>query len=188
MPAPHSTDNYVIGKGVLHIGEWTGTTPPTDPDDYNEIGNCPSIEVEPSVERLPHYSSRAGFRVKDKNPIIEQNYMVNIECDELAATNLQKYLMGSITPNPAGGGTVHALTSADKEYALKFISDNAAGPDAVWKFWRGTIQPNGALQLIGEEWISMSFQFEGLSDSANHSTSQYFDVEYETTTTTTTTV
>lgn len=186
MPAPHSTDNYVIGKGVLHVAPWVGTTPPTDPGDYSEVGNCPSVEVEPSVERLPHYSSRAQFRTKDKNPVIESNYMVNIECDELAAVNMQKFLMGTLTPNVKGGGTIHAMTNVNQEYALKFVSDNPSGPNKTWKFWRGTIMPNGALQLIGDEWLAMSFQFEGLADVANNPTSQFFDVEYATTTSTTT--
>jgi hypothetical protein len=163
-------------------------TPPTDPDDYYEMGNCPSVEVEPQVERLPHYSSRASIRLKDKNPVIESNYMVNVECDEMAAINLSKYLMGDITPNALGGGIIHAMTTPDQEYALKFIADNPAGASTwkTWKFWRGTIQPNGALQLIGEEWLAMSFQFEGLADAANNPNSQYFDVEYATTTSTTT--
>lgn len=189
MPTPHDVENYVIGKGILYIAEWTGSTPPTDPDDYSEIGNCPSIEIEPSVERLPHYSSRSGFRTKDKNPVIETNYMVNFECDEMAAANLKAFLMGSLTPNAKGGGTLHAMTQPNQEFALKFVADNPAGQQTwkTWKFWRGTMQPNGALQLIGDEWIAAAYQFEGLSDVANHATSQYFDVEYATTSTTTTT-
>jgi hypothetical protein len=187
MPAPHSTDNYVIGKGIMYIGEWSGSTPPVYPGGYNEMGNCPSIEVEPSVERLPHYSSRAKFRTKDKNPVIESNYMVNIECDEMAAVNVSRYLMGTLEPNVKGGGTIHAMTRPDQEFGLVFVSDNPVGPNSTWKFWRGTIMPNGALQLIGDEWIAMAYQFEGLSDSANHSTSEFYDVEYATTTSTSTT-
>lgn len=180
MPAPHSTDNYAIGKGILYVGEWSGTTPPVDPGGFTDMGNCSSIEVEPTVERLPHYSSRTGLRTKDKNPIIQSDYTVNFDLDEVAAQNLHKFLMGTLS----GTNVVQALQSADQEYALKFVSDNPLGPNATWKFHRVTLAPNGALNLIGEEWMVMSISAEGLSDVANNASSPYFTVTYVTTTTT----
>ena len=83
MPDPHSVENYSIGKGILWIAEWVGTVAPTWPSDYREMGNCPSIEVEPALERLAHYSSRSGFRLKDKNPVIQTEYNVNFDSDEI---------------------------------------------------------------------------------------------------------
>lgn len=179
MPSPHSTDLYAIGKGILSIGEWSGTTPPST---YEDAGNCPSIEVEPTVERLPHYSSRTGFRTKDKNPIIQSEYVVNFDLDEIAAANLNKFLMGSLS----GTNVVQGLQGANTEYALKFVSDNPLGPNQTWLFHRCTLSPNGALQLIGEEWLTMSFTADGLSDTANNADSPYFTVTFVTTTTTTT--
>jgi hypothetical protein len=182
MTAPHSTDNYTIGKAVVYVGEWNGTTPPTDPAGYSDMGNCSSAEIEPSVERQPHYSSRSGFRVKDKNPVIESNYTVNLVLDEIAAVNLKKFLLGSVT-----GRTVHILTQPNKEFALKIVEDNPTGPNKTWKFWRGTLAPNGPMQLIGDDYVTMSYTFEGLSDVAHHASSPYGDAVYETTTSTSTT-
>lgn len=182
MPTPHSTENYSIGKGILYIGEWSGTTPPTDPSGYAEIGNCPSIEIEPTIERLPHYSSRSGFRTKDKNPVIQQEYMVNFECDEIATQNLSYWMQGTKTANVVAG-----LTAVDQEFALKFISDNPIGPNGTWRFWRVTLSPNGAMQLIGEEWMVQAYAAEGLADVANNPTEPYFTYTAVTTTTTTTT-
>jgi len=181
MATPHSTDNYVVGKGILYIGEWTGTTPPTDPSGFTDLGNCPSLEIEPSVERLPHYSSRTGLRTRDKNPIIQSEYSLNFDLDEFAAVNLARFLMGETS-----GNLVYALTQPDKEYALKFISDNPLGPQYTWRFHRVTLSPNGALQLIGEEYLVMSISAEGLSDTANNPNSPYVTTTFVTTTTTTT--
>jgi len=168
---PHSTENYQIGKGILHVAEWSGATPPADPGDYDDMGNCPSVELEPSTERLLHYSSRTDFRLKDKNPVIQRDYVVNFSCDEFAAVNLNRYLMGNLS-----GTVISAMQSVNKEYALKFVSDNPIGPNETWKFWKCTIAPSGALQLIGEEWMIMEFVAEGLADLENHATSPYFDV------------
>jgi len=182
MPFSHSVDNYAIGKGILWIAAWSGTTPPTDPGDFEDIGNAPSIEVEPSVERLPHYSSRTGLRLKDKNPIIQSEYAINFELDEPAAAQMNLFLMGTLS----GSNVIQALEAANIEYALKFVSDNPFGPNQTWKFHKVSLAPNGPVQLIGEEYMTMSFAGEGLADTANNADSPYMTVTYVTTTTTTT--
>jgi len=175
---PHNVDNYAIGKGILYISAFPGAGAAS----WTEIGNCPSVELEQTIERLPHYSSRSGLRVKDKNPVVQTDYMVNFDCDEIATVNLKYYLMAS-----QSGNTLRGMQSPNAEYALKFVSDNPIGPDQVWYFWKCTIGPNGSMALIGDEWMVMSFTAEGLADTANHATSPYFDCVPVTTTTTTTT-
>ena len=167
---PHSTENYAIGKGILSIGEWSGETPPVSNTD---IGNCSDITVEPTVERLPHYSSRSDFKLKDKNPVTQRDYVVTFTCDEMAAVNLNRFLMGSLS-----GSVISALQGVNKEYAMDFVSDNPIGPNETWEFWKCTITPSGPLSLIGDEWMALSFTAEGLADVANHPDSPYFDVTY----------
>jgi len=181
MATPHSVNNYTISKGILSIAEWSGDSIGS----YVDVGNCPSMEIEPSIERLTHYSSRSGSRVKDKNPVISTEYTVRFDLDEIAATNLAKYLLGSIT----AGNLVYALQQTDKEYALRFVEDNPAGPNKTWNLWKVTLGPGGPLQLVGDgtAWAMMSLQGEGLADTKNHASSPYITVTYASTTTTTST-
>lgn len=172
MTTPASVDNYTIGKGVMSIAAWIGQTPPSG---YDSMGNCPSVEVEPAIERLPHYSSMQSFRLKDANPVIQTEYMINFTCDEIAAINLNKFLLGTLT-GVGYGSVISMLQSANVEYAIQFVSANPIGANYTWEFWKGTLSPNGALQLIGEEWMTMDFTFEGLADTANHAASPYADV------------
>jgi hypothetical protein len=176
---PHDVENYTIGKGILSIAEWTSSTPPTE---FTDLGNAPMMEMQPSVERLPHYSSRSGLKTKDKNPIVQSEYTVNFELDEPAALQMNIYLMGTLA-----GGVISGLQGSNKEFSLKFVSDNPMGKNNTWLFHKMTLAPNGALQLIGDEWMTMAFTGEGLSDTANNPTSPFFTVTYTTTTTTTTT-
>jgi len=178
----YNPEEYVIGKGVLYIGEWTGSTPPTDPGDFVDVGNCPVVSVEPVTERLPHYSSRAEFRNKDKNPITQQDYNVNITADQVSAGNIARFVMGTVV-----GDTIRGFQASNKEYALKFVSNNPIGPNSTWKFHKVTMSGTGDLALIGEEWQEMTYLAEGLVDTANNPNSPYFDVQLTTTTTTTTT-
>ena len=202
MTIPHSTDLYApAGKGKLYIAEWSGTTPPTWPGssptdyptatditaglgDFLDVGNCPSLEVEPVTERRPHYSSREGVNKKDLNPVTSLDYTVSFELDEIAAQNLKKILMGTYT---ASTGIISAMTDVDKEYAMIFIANNPIGPLNHFYFRRLTIAPNGPMQLIGDEYLTLSYTGEGLADTVNHPNSEYFDIKNVTTTTTSTT-
>ena len=171
MANPPNTDNLAVGKGVLWVAEFASGVPGS----YSKMGNCPSVEFEPTLERLPHYNSMAGFRERDKNPIIQMEYVLTIVCDEMAATNLRKYLMGTLNE----GMQIYGMQDAEKEYALRFVSNNPVGPNQTWDFWKVTLQPNGAIALIGEDWMSMSYQAQGLYDSTNHPESPYYTVDYE---------
>lgn len=170
MANPHSTDLYVVGKGIVSIAEWATTI-----GTYYDVGNCPSFQLEPIVENLPHYSHRSGYRTKDKNPVINVEYTLTFDLDEFSAGNMAKFLLGTVTD----GFVVRGLQASTKEYAVKFTSDNPTGPEQVWDFWKVSLRPAGPLQLIGDEWLIMNFTGEGLADTTYHAVSPYFDVDYE---------
>ena len=176
VAAAHSTTLYTLGRGILSIGEWSGETPPGV---YTDLGNAPSIEVEVTEETLDHYSSREGLKLKDKKVVLETGYTVTFDLDEVSMNNLKIFLKGTID-----GNVIMANTALDQEYAIKFVSNNAAGPNETWEFWRCQISPGGAFSLIGDEWLTLSFSAEGLADTDNHATSPYFNVAFATTTTT----
>jgi hypothetical protein len=184
MTEPHSTSLYIPREGVfftLHRGQ--APHPPTE-NDLVEIGNCPTLEVEPIVEKAPHYSSRSGLRLKDLDPVVQTEYTLTFECDEIAAGNLARLMMGTLNEQSK---VIAGLQNTAAEYYIKFVSDNPIGPNMIFYFWRVSITPNGPLALIGEDYLVQSFTGEGLADTANHAASPYFDGKYLTTTTTTTT-
>lgn len=177
-----STELYALGKGVLTIGTWVGSTPPSA-NDYVDVGNCPRFDVEVTEETLPHYSSRSGVRKKDKEVTLETGYMVDFDLDEISRKNLRIYLRASLS----GTRVLRANMELNKEYSLIFTTDKPYGSNETWTFHRAKIKPGGAFSLITEEWQAISFHGEGLADTANNPLSPFFDVELETTTTTTTT-
>ena len=192
MTVPHSTSLYVPrGRGIIYVAEWTGQTPPTLPteipgtlNDYVDVGNATQFEVEPVSERSPHYTSREGVNLKDLNPVTTLEYTIGFTLDEMAAANLNMFLMGTLN---ATTRVIAGLQGVDKEYAIIFISNNPIGPNSKAYFWKVTIAPNGAIALIGDEYLNTAFTAEGLADTANHAASPYFDYHMATTTTTTST-
>ena len=178
MPASNpSTTLYTLGRGVVSIGAWSGASPPGA---LSDVGNSPRFECEVTEELLDHYSSRSGTRTKDKQVTLETGFTLNFDLDEFSVSNLAMFLKGSIS-----GNVISANTQLDKEYSVKFASDNPAGPNETWEFHRVKLSPGGALNLISDEWSLMSFSGEGLADTTNNPTSPYFTVTFATTTTTT---
>jgi hypothetical protein len=171
-----STSLYQLGRGILYLGEWTGTTPPTS---YRDVGNCPKFEVEVTEEDLNHFSYRSGYRNKDKIVVLEVGYSAKFTLDEISVSNLTAFLKGTL----AGSNVIHALTAASKEFGVKFVTDNPEGENQTWWLWRAKLSPDGAMGLIGDEWVQLQYKAEGLSDAANHASSPYFDVTVVTTTT-----
>lgn len=168
--------NYMIGKGILTIAELNATT--GLPGTYTDLGNCPKFEFETNEQAVTHTSSRYKVKEEDGETVIMVGYNLNFTLDEMAVSNMKLFLRGSLT----GTNVIHANTDLAKRYALKFTSDNSAGPDAVWLFHKAKLTPNGSLSLIGDEYSAMSFTAKGLADRTNNPTSPFFDVTFATTT------
>jgi len=193
MTTPHNTGLYVpSGRGILYVGEWTGTTPPTYPTaytagnlgDFVDVGNATAFDIEPATESRPHHSSREGVNLKDLDPVTSLDYACNFNLDEIAAANLNMFLLGTLD---ATSRTISGMQGYDKEYAIIFVSNNPIGPQSEGYFRRTKIKPNGPFQLIGNEYLSMTYRAEGLADTAHFPASPYFDYKIKTTTTTSTT-
>ena len=178
IPLSHNVNLYSLGRGIIYMAEFSGGAPGS----YTDVGNCPNLTVEVTEEKLPHYSSRSGTKVKDKEVVLETGYTIVFDLDEISTYNLKVFVKGTITQNK-----IYANQSLDREFAIKFVTDNPAGPNETWYFWRVTLSPNGPFSLIGDEWSKMSFTGEGLADTTNHSESPYFDIWFVTTTSTSTT-
>ena len=177
----HNVSNYTIGKGVLYVAEWSGTTPPSE-GDYVDIGNCPRMEVEPKVEKLPHYSSRSEFKQKDLDPVIQTECTITFDLDEVSDHNLNMFVMGT-----RSGSTILGLQDTSNTYAVKFVENNPVGKNRTHRFWKCSISPASAMPLISDDYKVMSYSAECLADVANNPTSPFFTISMTTTTTTTTT-
>lgn len=181
MPlSPHNTELYELGRGILSVAVWSGGAPGS----YVDVGNCPRFEYEVAIEMLDHRESRGGVRSLDKQAVLEAGYTLSFDLDEIAATNLERFIMGEI--DGSDPYLVHALTTAgtQREYAVKFVQDNQEGENKTYEFWKCKLNPGGAMSIIGDDWSIMPFSGTGLSDDALHPSSPYFDVRYHSTTTT----
>lgn len=78
-------ENYTLGKGILYFDRW-------DPDKnkylgWRDLGNAPSFSFTVNIEKLEHFSSRGGLRVKDKEIISQLTPSCSFTLDEITAEN-----------------------------------------------------------------------------------------------------
>ena len=175
---PPHVDNYMIGKGILSIAKITGGVTGT----YADVGNCTKFEFQMTEETKEHFASRTSTKEMDAEVVIMTGYTLDFSLDEVSVENMRMFLKGT-----EANKVIYANQNANQYYALKFISDNPAGPNVKYEFWKCKLSPNGAFSLIGDDFTTMSFSGKGMSDRTGHSTSPFFTSTFQTTTSTTTT-
>ena len=108
-------ENLQVGKGIVSFK-------PDGAADFIDLGNCPEIEYEPTIERLDHFTSRAGIRTKDKSVVIERGGSLRILMEEITAFNLSMLMMGTIgNDGPDGEPSVDIFTADTLRGELKYV-------------------------------------------------------------------
>lgn len=241
-----STKDYVLGRGQLFFDPFVPGTKTKTGQRY--FGNTPEFSLTLESDKLDHYSSDGGVRVKDDSALLELNRTGSFTTDNIAAENLALFVLGDVstvtqvaTPvtgedlgvlipgryyqlgvsnsNPVGVRGVTSVTltvdpdgtpatavldtdytldadlgriyiieggafdgvkdasvnytpvantrervttnaSASVEGSLTFISYNAKGSQKDWVFPYVTLTPSGDLALKGDDWQTMTFEFE----------------------------
>jgi len=86
-----STDNYLVGKGIVYFDRLDADGNSTGEID---LGNDPAFALTPENELLEHMSSREGVKTKDKIAIIASNLNGKFTLDEINIDNLCIALYG----------------------------------------------------------------------------------------------
>jgi hypothetical protein len=138
-------DNYQVGKGIVSFK-------PDGAADYIDLGNVAELEYTPNIEKLDHYSSRAGTRTKDKSIVQTRSGSLRILMEELTAQNLSMLLMGTIDDAAVGGPTIHIMAQDSIRGEVKFVATNDVGPRWDLQFHNVEFSPSGSFNPISDEW------------------------------------
>lgn len=145
-----NVDNYIIGKGIIWFRPLVNGTLQA----WRDLGNVPEFEFESSVEKLDHFSSREGVRMKDVSRILEKNATLRVVLEEWSGPNLAMYLLGEKTGADATA-TIDIGTISEIKGQIAFDGTNDIGPQ--WNLWfpSVTFTPSGSLTPITDDWGSM---------------------------------
>lgn len=99
-------ENYTLGKGILYFdryqnGAYSG---------YRDLGNAPSFSFNVNIEKLEHFSSRGGLRVKDKEIISQLTPSCSFTLDEITAENFEILGLATIDDQSQAAATGQSET------------------------------------------------------------------------------
>lgn len=158
MPASPSTDNYLVGKGIVSFR-------PAGSETWRDMGNVTEMELTPTVERLDHFSSREGVRKKDKSIVIEKSMSVRLVGDEWSPDNVAMAVLGVAELDGITGHHLIEIFSRNAiEGSLRFIGTNEVGPQQDILLNNVSFLPSGSVSPLSEEWGTFELTGEVLVD------------------------
>lgn len=155
-----STDNYYVGKAIISWKKTGGGS-------FVDLGNVPECEFSFNINKLDHFSSRAGVKSKDKSVIIEKSATVRMVLEEITAHNMALAL-GGTTYTDSDGNTSFGLMAVNaQEGTLQIQGTNEIGAQVNWV---GTVSfaPSGSFNPISDEWGSVEATGEILVDESGN--------------------
>src|SRR5580765_6075366 len=120
MPASPNVNNYHIGKGIVTFKEAGGST-------FVDLGNAPSFQYTPTVEKVEHFSSREGVKTKDFTAITQVGATITMELDEITGENLAIFALGDIDITTTGQVVISGLSKAEFKGDIKVSGTNDIG-------------------------------------------------------------
>ncbi len=97
-------NNYTLGRGKLFFARFKPGT--TTPGGERYLGNSPDVGFSSDSQRLDHFGSDAGVRVKDASVLLQMDYAGSLSLDDIQFENLAMTFLGT-----SGVQTVAALTA-----------------------------------------------------------------------------
>lgn len=152
MPTSPSVLNYFIGKGTLSFTPSGGSA--------RALGNAPTFEVVPTIEKLDHFSSMEGIKSKDRSVTVSVSGTVNIVLDEITKENLAMALFGDPEENSAGDNAFDILGTEEIEGSLTFVGTNSVGNKFTVVVNSVSFTPSAGFNFISEEFGEISLTGE----------------------------
>ncbi len=103
-----STKVYTLGRGMLLFK-------PAGEDGFEDFGNVKDFSLTVKTEKLEHYSSVSGIKVKDAEIVKSQDFNVSFEIDELRIETLEKFALASRTDTNITAGTAVETVNGVKQ-------------------------------------------------------------------------
>ncbi len=157
-----SVNNYTVGKGVVSFKKEGDLA-------YSDMGNCPEFEFTPEIEKLDHFSSRDGVRVKDRTIVVQKAGTLRLVLDEWTVDNLSLALLGSVA-EVSGKDVIQIFNQNAVSGSVKFTGTNEIGPKYEWIFHKVEFIPGSSISLISDEWGTLELAGECAAVSGSFGT------------------
>lgn len=131
-------NNYTLGRGEVYFARRDPITGLLGGERY--IGNTPEFNLTAEEEKLEHFSSDRGIRVKDATVTLQVNYTGTITTDNIDAENVALFFLGEN----------QTLTVAQATVAAEQVGVTGVGVEKGMYYQLGSTpnNPSGARGVI----------------------------------------
>lgn len=121
--------NLTIPRGKIFFAKFLAGTQMPGP--YRELGNCPEFTLTRESDKLEHWSSQRGMKVKDASIVIEASLNGTVTTDDIKTENIEYWFMGEtstqVTTAQTGLTDTYEVNAAGDHFQLGRTDDNPGG-------------------------------------------------------------
>lgn len=125
--------NQTLGRGKVYVSTFKSGT--HTPAGWRFLGNTPSFNINVNQQKLDHFSSDAGVRVKDKSVVLQVDVTGNLVLDDINFANLSLFFFGtgSTLVQTSATAQVESFTNVLQGYAyqLGITNSNPTGVRSI---------------------------------------------------------
>jgi len=140
--------NYLIGKGVILLK-------PVGDSVFYPVGNVPTLEITPTVDKLDHFSSMEGTKTKDDTVVLTKSGTIRMVMEEITAKNIALLMLGDVTTDVYGLPTINLFSRSSLESAFRFYGTNDKGPRWFIDLPRVIWNPSGAFSPVSDAYATL---------------------------------
>jgi hypothetical protein len=143
--------NQTLGRGKILFSLFKQGT--HTPAGFRYVGNTPSFNLTISQDKLDHFSSDAGVRVKDKSIILQVDYSGNLVMDDLNSANLSLFFFGNQSTLSQTSATAQSesFTGTTQGYAYQ-LGMTTGNPTGVRQISNVVVTVSASSKTLGTDY------------------------------------
>lgn len=110
--------NLALGKGEVYFAQFKPGT--QIPGGERFLGNCPEFTMNREAEKLEHFSSTRGMRLKDDEDTVGVTNTSTISCDDVSPANIALWMLGEALTLTTAAATAQTDTFEDVAPGLAY--------------------------------------------------------------------
>lgn len=139
ITADLSGKNYTLGRGELYFSRFTaaqvaaGISAATIPQGEKYFGNTPEVNMTSSADKLEHFDSDHGVKVKDDSVLLQLNRTGTFTCDNISKENLALMFLsaGASAVNQSAATAAVFVTGPVKQGMFYQVGQTSSLPSGV---------------------------------------------------------
>jgi hypothetical protein len=122
--------------------------------DFYPVGNVPTLDITPTIEKLEHFSSMEGTKTKDEVITLSKSGTIKMVMEEITADNIALLMLGDVTKT-GYSASISLFSRAAITTAFQFYGTNDKGPRWFIDIPKVIWNPSGAFSPISDAYAKL---------------------------------